>query len=226
VEALTVLRAHDALRWAAVGGLAVVALVCCFVPSIEIGLSGFVGAGETQRVFDAQRDVALVPGLLPRSLVIVVPALALLAASVAGLLLGSRRWVAVTAFVAGLALATACYRLETHFTAIEPGAVLGCDAPCAGFVLGPEADELRAELRRTPAGHRPDFELTGGRYGYNAHAHGAWRALLASGLALGLLGGYAFARLAVRPWPAVVVVATVALLVFVWLLLRSLSRLE
>ena len=72
-------RGDGALRWAAVGTLAVVALVCSFLPVAHLEVSGFVGAGETQRVYDLERDVALVPDLLPRSLVIVLPALALLA---------------------------------------------------------------------------------------------------------------------------------------------------
>jgi hypothetical protein len=50
--------------------------------------------------------------------------------------------------------------------------------------------------------------------------------LLASGLALGLLGGYAFARLAMSPWRATVLVAAVAFLVLGWLFLRGLSRME
>jgi hypothetical protein len=167
-----------------------------------------------------------VPDLLPRSLLVVLPALALLGTAVAGLVYGSRRWVAVIAFAAGLTLAVACYRVETHFTFIEEGAMLGCDAPCAGFVLGPATRDVRDDLRNTPAGRRPGFELTGGEDGYNAKPLGAWRGLLASGLALGLLGGYAFARLTLSPWRAIVLVAAVSFLVFVWLFLRALGRSE
>ena len=61
----------DALRWTAVGTLAVVALVCSFLPAAHLEVSGFIGAGETERVYNVQRDVALVPDLLPRSLVVV-----------------------------------------------------------------------------------------------------------------------------------------------------------
>jgi hypothetical protein len=50
--------------------------------------------------------------------------------------------------------------------------------------------------------------------------------LLASGLALGLLGAYAFARLAMSPWRATVLVAAVGSLVVLWLFLRGLSRME
>ena len=104
--------------------------------------------------------------------------------------------------------------------------MLGCDAPCAGFVLLPATRDLRDDLRSTPAGRRPGFELTGGDDGYYAKPLGAWWGLLASGLALGLLGGYALARLAMSPWRAVALVAAVAFLVLVWLFLRGLSRLE
>lgn len=226
VDVVTRTRAHDALRWTAVGVLAVVALVCSFLPAAHLEVSGFLGAGETQRVYDFQRDVAFVPDLLPRSLVVVLPALALLGTAAAGLVYGSRRWVAVIAFAAGLTLAAACYRVETHFTFIEQGAMLGCDAPCAGFVLLPATRDLRDDLRSTPAGRRPGFELTGGDDGYYAKPLGAWWGLLASGVALGLLGGYAFTRLAMSPWRATVLVAAVAFLVLAWLFLRGLSRLE
>ena len=116
-------RAHDAFRWTAVGVLAVVALVCSFLPAALLEVSGFLGAGETQRVYDLQREFAFVPDLLPRSLVVVLPAVALLGTAAAGLVYGSRRWVAVIAFAAGLTLAAACYRVETHFTFIEQGAM-------------------------------------------------------------------------------------------------------
>jgi hypothetical protein len=219
-------RAHAALRWTAVGAFAVVALVCSFLPAAHLAVSGFLGAADAQRVYDLQRDVAFVPDLLPRSMVVVLPALALLGTAAAGLVYGPRRWVAVIAFAAGLTLAAARYRVETHFTFIEPGAMLGCDAPCAGFVLLPTTRDLRDDLRSTPAGRRPGFELTGGDDGYYAKPLGAWWGLLASGLALGLLGGYAFARLAMSPWRATVLVAAVAFLVLVWLFLRGLSRME
>jgi hypothetical protein len=159
-------RGDDALRWTAVGTLAVVALVCSFLPAAHLEVSGFVGAGETERVYDLQRDVALVPDLLPRSLVVVLPALALLGTAVAGLVYGSRRWVAVIAFAAGLALAVACYSVETNFTFIE--GMRGCDAPCGGFVLLPAIDDLRNDLLSTPAGRQPGFELTGTANSYNA----------------------------------------------------------
>ena len=226
VDIVTRTRAHDALRWTAVGMLAVVALVCSFVPTAHLEISGFLGGGETQRVYELHRDVAFVPDLLPRSLLVVLPALALLGTAAAGLLYGSRRWVAVIAFAAGLTLAVACYRVETHFTSIEQGAMLGCDSPCAGFVLLPATRDLRDDLQSTPAGRRPGFELTGGVDGYYAKPLDAWWGLLASGLALGLLGSYAFARLALSPLRATGLVAAVAFLVLVWLFLRGLSRME
>ena len=214
-------RGDDALRWTAVGTLAVVALVCSFLPAAHLEVSGFVGAGETERVYDLQRDVALVPDLLPRSLVVVLPALALLGTAVAGLVCGSRRWVAVIAFVAGLALAVACYSVETNFTFIE--GARGCDAPCAGFVLLPAIGDLRNDLLSTPAGRQPGFELTGTENSYNAKPFDAWWGLLASGLALGLLGGYTLARLVMSPWRAAVLVAALAFLVLVWLVFSGLS---
>jgi hypothetical protein len=217
-------RGDDAaLRWTAVGALAAVVLVCSFLPAANLEVSGFVGAGKTQRGYNLQRDVALVPDLLPRSLVVVLPALALLGTAAVRLVYGSRRWMAVIAFAAGLTLAVACYSIENHFTFIERGTVVGCDTPCAGFVLLPAIRDLRDDLRNTPAGRRPGFELLGTENSYYAKPHDAWWGVLASGLALGLLGGYSLARLAVSPWRATVLVAAVAFLVLVWLVLSGLS---
>src|ERR1051325_6696073 len=125
-------RGTDTVRWTVVGTLAAVALVCSFLPTVHLEVAGYVGAGSTERVYDLQREVALVPGLLLRSLVIVLPAVALLGTAVAGVVYGSRRWVAVVACAAGLTLAVACSSVETHFPFIEQGTMLGCDAPCAG----------------------------------------------------------------------------------------------
>lgn len=219
-------RASDAFRWVAVGVLAVVAVVCSFLPAVHLEVSGFLGAGDTERAYHLQRVVAFVPGLLSHSLVVVLPALVLLGTAVAGVLYGSRRWVAAIAFVAGVTLAIACYGVETRFTFIEQGAMLGCDTPCAGFVLLPAVRDLRDDLRSTPAGQQPGFELTGGENGYYAKPLAAWWGLFASGLLLGLLGGYAVARLAVSPWRAVAFVAAAAFLVIVWLFLQALSGLE
>ena len=108
-----------------------------------------------------------------------------------------------------------------NFTFIE--GVRGCDAPCAGFVLLPAVDDLRDDLLSTPAGRRPDFELTGTANSYNAKPFAAWWGLLASGLALGLLGGYTLARLVISPWRAAALVAAVAFLVLVWLVFSGLS---
>jgi len=226
VAALTKLRANDAARWGLFGALAVVALGCCLLPTIRLGVGGYVGAGTSQRTYDLDRSVRLVPDLLARSLVLVVPALVALAACLGGLAYGSRRVIAIAAFAGGLALAVGAYRVETHLTFIESGAVVGCDQPCAGFVLEPEVREIQADLLRSPAGRQQGFAFTGTPYSYRAHPLGPWWVLLGTGLALGPIGGYGLARLAVRPWPAVVAVGAASFLVFAWLLLRALSRME
>jgi hypothetical protein len=181
------------LRWAALGLLATVVLVCCALPTIRLGVGGFIGGGESQRAFDLDRDVALVPGLL------------------------------LAAFAAGVALAIAVYSVETHLTFIEPGAVIGCDHSCTGLVLGPGVHDVRQRLLQSPPGRHPGFELTGGRYGYRAHPP-AWWPLLGASIALGLVGGYALARLTLNPWPAIGVVVVAAFAVLVWLFLRALGE--
>jgi hypothetical protein len=50
--------------------------------------------------------------------------------------------------------------------------------------------------------------------------------LLWSGFALGLLGSYAFARLALSPWRAALLVAAIAFFFLVWYLLQALSELD
>lgn len=214
-------------RRASVTGVpAVVALVCSFLPAVHLEISGFLGAGDTERAYRVQRDVAFVPELLSHSLVVVLPPLVLLGTAVAACVYGSRRWVTATAFVAGLTFAVACYRVETHFTFIEHGAMVGCDTPCAGFILLPAVRDLRDDLRSTPAGQQPGFELTGGENGYYAKPLDAWWGLLASGLMLGLLGGYGVARLAMSTWRAVAFVAAAAFVVVLWLFLQALGRME
>ncbi len=168
------------MRWAALGLLAAVVLVCCAFPTIRLGVGGFI--------------------------------------------VGSLRPVALAAFAAGVALAIAVYRVETHLTFIEPGAVIGCDHPCTGFALVPAVQDVRRRLLQSPPGHRPGFELTGGRYGYRAHPRAAWWPLLGSSIALGLIGGYALARLTLNPWPAIGVVVVAAFAVLVWLFLRALGE--
>jgi hypothetical protein len=224
VAVVTRIRAPDALRWATVGALAVVALVCSFLPVARLYVSG-------GRAAHLQRDVAVVPDLLPRSLLIVLPALALLGTAAAGLVYGSRRWVAVIAFAAGLTLAVTCWSVEAHFTYGDPTGMTSCDAPCAGFVLLPATRDLRDDLLSTPAGRRPGFELTGGEDGYNAQPlggdwHGAWLVLLASGTALAILGSYALVRLALSPWRAALLVGVIAFLFFVFWVLWASSQLD
>jgi len=86
--------------------------------------------------------------------------------------------------------------------------------------------DLGDDLRSTPAGQQPGFELTGGENGYYAKPLAAWWGLLASGLMLGLLGGYGVARLAVSPWRAVALVAAATVVIVVWLFLQALGEME
>jgi hypothetical protein len=219
------LRANHALRWLAVLGLSATALVCALLPSIRLGISGYVGAGAAQRTYDFDRDLALVPDLLPHSLVLVVPAALLLVAAAAGIAMGSRSLAVVVAAVAGVALLLGAWRVDDSLAPIERGGVLGCDRPCAGFVLQPAVRALHEEALRTAQARQPGFAFLGAENGYRARGLGPWAVLIRASVALALMGGFALARVRLRPLPAAAVVAVLALLVWGWLVLRSLSGL-
>jgi hypothetical protein len=53
------LRSPHALSWSAVGVAAAALVVACFVPSLEIAISAFIGAGDDQRGFRYERKLAL-----------------------------------------------------------------------------------------------------------------------------------------------------------------------
>src|SRR4051794_23080098 len=89
------LRSRHVLSWLAVGVAAGVLVVSCFVPSLEIAIGAFIGAGNEQRVFSYERELAIAAdGGWPGPMA-VVAGLALVAAAVTGIVVGSRRWLVV-----------------------------------------------------------------------------------------------------------------------------------
>jgi hypothetical protein len=168
----------------------------------------------------------LVPDLLPHSLLLVAPAALLLAAGAAGVVAGSRSLVVVTAAIASVALLLGAWRVDDGLAPVEGGGVLGCDDPCAGFVLDPALRDLSRDTLRTPQARRPGFELLGGPNAYRARALDPWVVFLRASVALALIGAFALARVRLRALPAAAAVAVLALLVWGWLVLRGLAGLE
>lgn len=219
------LRGHHVLSWTAIGVTASVLVVACFVPSLEIVMEASIGAGNEQRGFHYERQLALAfdvgwPGPLA-----VVAGVALVAAAVTGIVLGSRTWLVVASFVVAVALALLVFDTEDQrLSWAGAGGVIGYESPHGGPLLQPAVDDLKAQARASPEARDRGWELTGGEDGFSSRGLTAWRAFLWSALTLLWLTGYRLARLALRPWASVGLVAAATAVIFVWLVLRALTR--
>jgi hypothetical protein len=220
------LRGHHILSWAAIGLAAVTLAVACFVPSLEIAIEASIGAGSEQRGFRYERELALASDVGWPGQLAVVSGLALVAAALTGIVIGSRRWLVIASFVVAAALALLVFDTEDQrlYWAGSRG-VIGYESPHGGPLLQPALDDLKAEARSSPEARGPGWEL-GGENDFSSRGLTAWRIFLWSTLALLWLTGYRLARLALRPWASVGLVVAVTVAVFVWLVLRGLSRLS
>jgi hypothetical protein len=220
------LRGNHALSCAAIGAAALALVVACFLPGIEIALSASIGAGNAQRGFDYNRELALVEAGWPGPLA-VVGGLALVVAAVLGIVLGSRPWLVVASFVVAVALGLLVFDTEDQrLQWAGRGGAIGYESPHGGPLLQPPLDDLKAEARASPEARNPGWELIGDEHGFSSRGLPAWRVFLWSSLALLWLTGYRLARLALRPWASVWVVLAVTTAVLVWMILRGLSRLQ
>jgi len=220
------LRGHHVLSWTTIGVAATVLVVACFVASLDIAIEASIGAGNEQRGFRYERQLALAfdvgwPGPLA-----VVAGLALVAAAVTGIVVGSRRWLVVASFVVAVALALLVFDTEDQrLSWAGTGGVIGYESPHGGPLLQPAVDDLKAQARASPEARNRGWELTGGEDGFSSRGLTAWRVFLWSTLTLLWLTGYRLARLALRPWASVGLVAAATVVTFVWLVLRALGRL-
>src|SRR5215203_5705957 len=142
------LRSHHVLSWSAVGVAAAALVVACLVPSLEVLISAGIGAGFEGRVFHYERELALAfdvgwPGPLA-----LVAGLALVAAAVTGIVLGSRPWLVVASFSVAVALALLVFDTEDQrlYGAGRAG-VVGYESPHGGPLLQPALDDLKADAR-------------------------------------------------------------------------------
>lgn len=208
------LRGHHVLSWSAVGVAAAALVVACFVASLEIAISAFIGAGNEQRGFSYERELALALDV----------GLALVAAAVTGIVVGSRPWLVVASFAVAVALGLLVFDTEDQRLSWAGPGVVGYESPHGGPLLQPALDELQAEARASSEARNPGWKLTGGEHGFSSRGLTAWRVFLWSVLALLWLTGYRLSRLALRPVASVSLVAAATAAFFVWLVLRTLTR--
>jgi hypothetical protein len=219
------LRSHHVLSWSAVGVAAAALVVACFIPSLEIAISAFIGAGNDQRGFRYERELALAfdvgwPGPLA-----LVAGLALVVAAATGIVVGSRPWLVVASFAVAVALGLLAFDTEDQrLSWAGPGGVVGYESPHGGPLLQPALDELKAEARASREARDPGWTLTGGEHGFSSHGLAAWRVFLWSVLALLWLTGYRLSRLALGPLASMSLVAAVTAAFFVWWVARTLTR--
>jgi hypothetical protein len=218
------LRRHHVLSWSAVAAAAAALVVACFVASLEIAISAFIGAGNEQRGFSYERELALAfdvgwPGPLA-----LVAGLALVAAAVTGIVVGSRPWLVVASFAVAVALGLLVFDTEDQRLSWAGPGVVGYESPHGGPLLQPALDELQAEARASSEARNPGWKLTGGEHGFSSRGLTAWRVFLWSVLALLWLTGYRLSRLALRPVASVSLVAVATAAFFVWWVLRTLTR--
>jgi len=217
------LRSHHVLSWSAVGVAAAALVVACLVPSLEILISAGIGAGFEGRVFHYERELALAfdvgwPGPLA-----LVAGLALVAAAVAGIVVGSRPWLVIASFAVAVALGLLLFDTEDQRLSWAGPGVVGYESPHGGPLLQPALDELKAEARASPEARNPGWELAG-EHAFSSRGLTAWRVFLWSTLALLWLTGYRLSLLALRPVASVSLVAVATAAFFVWLGLHTLTR--
>lgn len=91
------------LLWLPVALAGAVWLGCCFVPSLELLLTGTIGGGDGQQLFRFVQPLALVPGMLPWSVAYVAGGAAVLIVSALALAGRAPRYGPLLAFLAGAA---------------------------------------------------------------------------------------------------------------------------
>src|SRR5262245_6865611 len=213
--------------WIAVGLAAAVAVVACFLPALEIRIEAFIGAGGAQVGFSYADRLSIALDAAPFGLLPVAGGLFLLAMGALGAIRRPPGWLVVASFVVAASLALLVYDTEDQRLGwVEEGGVVGYESDNGGPLLGPGLDDLHAMAQASPEAQRPGWALGGGEHGYASRGLAAWRVFLWSSLALVWLTGYQLARLRCRPVPAALLVASATVVMFIWILLRSLSRLS
>ena len=213
------------LGWAAIGVAAVVAAIACLVPAFEVAIEASVGAGAEQRGFRYADEVAIAGDTLPFGLLPLAAAVALLAAAVAAIVLGSRPWLVVAAFAVACGLGVLVLNTEDRLMWVSEGGVVGYEEPSGGPLLQPAVDDLKARARSSPEAQQPGWELIA-ENGFASRGLRGWQLLQWSTLALFWLTAYLLARLSLGVITSIVAVAATSAAIVVWLFWRWLSRTE
>jgi len=219
-------RRRDAAFWGAVAVASAATLVASALPTFEIGLVAYIGAGNEQRGFEYTRELTLLHDLRPWSLAAIGAQLALLALAAAALVGGTRAWIVLVACAISLLGLRGVIDTEERLGWPEASGVVGYDEPSAGRLLQPELDRLKRDARRSPEAASPEWELLGGEHGYRARGLVGWRVIERVAVALALLTTYRTFRLFLRPAPALVATAAAAIAVVLWLVVEAFRRLE
>ena len=216
---------RDRLFWAACGVGSALVVAGCLLPTIEVGQSAFVGAGETQRGFDYARTVHFATYGQPTALFFLLGGAALVALSTFALLRRSSAPVILAATTVSLVFVVGTIRIGDELQgAWAEGGVLACDQPLEDCVpvIAPATRNLQAEIRTRPEAQEPGFELLY-ENGYSARGKIGWSLIFWSSIGLAVLTLYRAFVLALRPIWAGVAVAVTALLVLVYEALKSLE---
>jgi hypothetical protein len=219
------LRGNHALSWTAIGSAALAGVVACFLPSVELGLTASIGAGNEQRAFHYDRELTLVPGLSPASLLVLGAAVALLGLSLAALRWGSRVWLVLPACAIALLCLRGARDVSDRLQWSDRG-VIGYEQPNGGLLLQPALDDLKAAARSSPEAREAGWELSGGEHAYRSRGLTGWLFLERLAIAVAGLTAYRTFRLVFRPSTAVAATCATATVVLVWIVLEGLSGLQ
>jgi hypothetical protein len=210
----------------ALGGALIVA--GCFLPTMEVGQSASIGAGDAQRSFSYSETVRFADYRQPTARLFLIGGTALVALAVIALLRTSRLQplLIVVATALSLVFFVAALRVDGQLPGFWDDVVgtVGCDPESCAPVAAPAMRDLNAEIRTTPEAQEAGFYLDEG--GFRTRERDGWLLIRWSSFALAALGLYRLFLFALRPVWAGVAVAACGLVTFVYLFLRGLSSLS
>jgi hypothetical protein len=209
----------------ALGGALV--LLGCVLPTIEVTQEAFIGAGEAQRGFDYERTVRFVTYGEPGALLFVLGGAALVLAAVLGFRRPRSPLLILAAAAVSVVFVVEVVRISDELRWDDDSGLYSCDEPlerCVPFIA-PATRALQAEIRRRPEAREPEFELLD-RNGYRARGKLGWTLIAWTSVVLAGVTLYRAFLLVLRPVWAGVALLLCGLLVFAYLVLRSLENLE
>jgi hypothetical protein len=212
------------LRGVSVAIAAGVLCVSCLLPTFQIAVEAFVGAGSAQRSFRYERQLSIVPDSGFAGALVLAAGLTLFALGVAGAARGWDAWPSAASLVVALGLLVLVFDTEDHRLGWPgPHGVIGHEEKTAGPLLARGLDDLKRDAGASREAAEPGWTLSGGEHGYAARGLSGWSSFLWATLALCWLTGYGVIRLRLGPWASAGTVAAVSFFLLVWLVLRGLA---